>query len=41
MNLNNDIVLRPRFSMKLNQDAKIVIEQFKSNTKKITASVFL
>ena len=34
MNLNNDIVLRPRFSMKLNQDAKIVLEHFKSNTKK-------
>ena len=33
MNLNNNIVLRPRFSMKLNQDAKIVLEQFKSNTK--------
>ena len=33
MNLNNDIVLRPRFAMKLNQDAKIVFEQFKSYTK--------
>ena len=34
MNLNNDIVLRPRFSIMLNQDAKIVLEHFKSNTKK-------
>lgn len=34
MNLNNDIVLRPRFSIMLNQEAKIVLEHFKSNTKK-------
>lgn len=34
MNLNNDIVLRPRFSIMLNQESKIVLEHFKSNTKK-------